>query len=168
MRWELLFADLESRLEVAERVDLDVEIEERTRDERAAVTLAGRLAAHRGGPVRLVLRGGSEVRGAVADVAGSWVLLDVGDGQALVPLAAVAAADGLGHAATVLGEVRLRLTVAAALRELAEAGLAVAVETDGGRWRGIIGAVGADHLDLVTDAGSVAIASAALLAVRAR
>ncbi|WP_062518593.1 hypothetical protein [Demequina silvatica] len=168
MRWELLFADLESRLEAAERADVDVEIEERTRDERASVTLAGRLAAHHGGPVRLVLRGGTEVRGTVADVAGAWVLIDAGDGQVLVPLAAVAAADGLGHAAAVLGEVRRRLTVAAALRELAEPGLAVTVETDGGRWRGYIGAVGADHLDLMTDAGPVAIASAALLSVRAR
>ncbi|WP_062528745.1 hypothetical protein [Demequina rhizosphaerae] len=167
MRWELLFADLESRLEAEERAEVEAEIAERTRDERAAVTLAGRLAAHAGGRVALVLRGGGRVAGAVADLAGAWVLLDTAEGQAVVPLTAVAALDGLGHGSAPLTEVRRRLTLASALRELADSGLPVAVETDGGTWRGVIRAVGADHLDL--DAGGVArtVPLGALLAVRA-
>ncbi|MDN4474891.1 hypothetical protein QQX09_03360 [Demequina sp. SYSU T00192] len=166
MRWELLFADLESRLDAEERADVDAEIAERTRDERAAVVLAGRLAAHAGLPASVVLRGGGRAVGTVADVAGTWVLLDAPDGQAVVPLDAVAAIDGLGHASAPLTEVRRRLSVASALRELAEAGLPVRVETDGGAWRGVIVSVGADHLDLAVDSTMRAVPLGAVVAVR--
>ncbi|WP_062463528.1 hypothetical protein [Demequina soli] len=167
MRWELLFEDLEARIDASERAEVDAQILDRTRDERAAVTLASRLAAQGPVLVRLVLRGGGVVAGAVADVAGAWVLLDTAEGQAVVPLAAVAAAEGLAHAAAPLSEVRRRLTVASALRELAEAGAPVTAETDGGRWAGLIVAVGADHVDLAADGTTVAVPIAALRVVRA-
>ncbi|WP_062297627.1 hypothetical protein [Demequina maris] len=167
MRWELLFADLESRLDVAERAEVDAEIAERTRDERAAVALAGRLAAQAGARVRLVLRGGARATGIVADVAGAWVLLDAADGQVVVPLAAIAAVEGLGHGAAPLTEVRRRLSLASALREVADAGLPVAVESDGGTWRGTIASVGADHLDLVSEGTMRTVPLGAVLAVRA-
>jgi len=168
MRWELLFADLEGRLEAAERATLDAEIAERTHDERAAVSLAARLAGARGAEVALVLRGGRRVVGTVADAAGSWVLLRDGATEVVVPLAAVAAAEALPHRAAALGVVEGRLRVTTALRELAEAGGEVLVETDGGAWAGVVAAVGSDHLDLDGPGGRRAIALASLLAVRSR
>ncbi|SEJ21194.1 hypothetical protein [Demequina mangrovi] len=167
MRWELLFADLEASLDAADRADLDVEIAERTRDERATVPLAGRLLAHPGVAVRLVLHDGAAIEGAVADAAGAWVLLDGAPGQVLVPLAAVSSCEGLGHGATEVGAVRLRMGVGTVLREIAERGDAVSVQTPGGRWHGRVAAVGADHLELASERGMRTVPLAAVLAVRA-
>lgn len=168
MRWEMLFADLEARLAAAERSEVDAEIAERARDERAAVDLAARLAAARGAAVTLVLRGGSRVTGTVADAAGTWVLLEASASDALVPLAAVVAAEGLGHRAAPLGAVERRIGITSALRGLAQARAHVAVETEGGQWQGRIVAVAADHLDLDGFGGPRAVRLAALLVVRAR
>ncbi|WP_062386506.1 hypothetical protein [Demequina iriomotensis] len=165
MRWDLLFADLEAALDATERGDVEAEIAERARDERAQVALAGRALAHVGGDVRIVLADGSVVAGALADAAGSWWLLDCAGGQVLVPCAAIAGIDGLGHAATAVGEVRRRMGLGVVLRELAESGGRVAVDTAAGRWEGVIAAVGADHLDLMART-TRAVPLAAILAVR--
>ncbi|WP_296666184.1 hypothetical protein [Demequina sp.] len=168
MRWELLFADLEARVDAAERADLDVEIAERTRDERAGIELAGRLVHARGESVTVTVRGGARVSGSIADAAGTWVLLATAGGDALVPLVAVAAIEGIGHRASPLTHVETRLPVSSVLRELAETRAAVLVETDGGAWQGRIAAVGSDHLDLDGPGGLRAIPLRAVLVVRAR
>ncbi len=166
MRWELLFADLEGSLIAAERAELDSEIASRTRDERAAVDIASRLAQAAGSDITLVLRGGARVTGRVADAAGSWVLLATTAGDALVPLAGIAAVEGLGHRAATLGAVERRLRITTMLRGLAEARARVVVETDGGAWSGVIAAVGSDHLDLEGPGGTRAIRIDGLLQVR--
>ncbi len=48
MRWEGLFDDLDAQWEAEERRGRDAEVADRTRRERAGVTLHARLAAHRG------------------------------------------------------------------------------------------------------------------------
>lgn len=168
MRWERLFSDLEEHWGAVERAALDAEIAERARDERAAVTLGSRLAAAGDAPVGLVLRDGSRVSGRIADAAGSWVLLDAGAEEVLVPLAAVAAVESLGHRAVELGAVAVRIRMTTVLRSLAEARVDVVVVTDAALWPGVIAAVGADHIDLVSDGRTRAVLLDAILAVRSR
>ena len=69
MRVEALFADLEGRL-VAERErrELDDEVAERTRRERAFVTLSGRLAASVGAQLSLGLLDGVVLSGRLLDL----------------------------------------------------------------------------------------------------
>ena len=131
MRWEGLFADLEGQLAAEERRELDDEVAERTRRERALVTLADRLAGAVGSTVRLGLGAGLHVQGDIADLGDGWVLLrDPATGREhLVPTAAVVTVSALGA----------RVETARAARWSAAGGSVLV---------GTIDAVGADHLDL--------------------
>ncbi|MFZ1486017.1 MAG: hypothetical protein WAS95_08200, partial [Nostocoides sp.] len=62
-RWERLFADLDAAVAADERRELDVEIADRTRAERAKVALAARLAAQRGAELDVRLLAGVRVHG---------------------------------------------------------------------------------------------------------
>lgn len=148
MRWERLFADLEAQLAASHRADLAAEVHERVEAERAAVTMAARLAAHRGRHLTLALVGGDHLRGVVSTVAADWILLEADWGDTLVPLGAVTAAEGLEHRADALGAVESRLKMASALRSLSRTRVRVNVATRGRAYAGVIAAVGEDHLDL--------------------
>ena len=63
MRWEGLFDDLEGQLAAEQRRERDDEVAERTRRERALVTLASRLAAGLGARVGIGLVGGHRLDG---------------------------------------------------------------------------------------------------------
>ena len=90
MRWDRLFADLEGQLAAGERRELDDEVAERTRRERALVPLAERLASAFGSQVVLGLVGGVRVSGVLADLGDGWLLLrPTGGRDLLVPLPAV-------------------------------------------------------------------------------
>lgn len=103
MRWDRLFADLEGQLAAGERRELDDEVAERTRRERALVTLDARLAEALGTPVVVGLvapprADPTRVQGEVLDLGQGWVLLRGGAGRdLLVPLAAVATVTWAGH-----------------------------------------------------------------------
>ena len=75
MRWDQLFADLEAQWEAEARRDLDSEVADRTRRERAAIGVYERLAASVGVEVRLLLRSGEALSGSLADVGRDWLLL---------------------------------------------------------------------------------------------
>ena len=94
MRWEGLFADLEGQLAAEQRRERDDEVAERTRRERALVTLPARLAAAVGAPVRIGLVGGLQVDGDLEDLGEDWVLVRTTTDahEVLVPLAAVVTA----------------------------------------------------------------------------
>ena len=151
MRWEGLFADLEGRLAAEERRELDDEVAERTRRERALVELAARLVAATGSPLRLTLVGGSPLHGELLDVGDGWVLVRAGDSarEVLVPLRAVAAVTALGRESDP-GRVARRFALGSALRVLSRDRATVGVSLLGGGpvLVGTIDAVGADHLDL--------------------
>lgn len=149
MRWERLFADLEGQLAAADRQELDAEVAERVRSAWAEIHLADRLRAVVGQEVTLRLTGGERVTGRCVDAAPEWVVVRDGSGQALVPLAAVAAVSGLSRAvAPPAGEVLRRLGLRHALRALARDRSTVRVVTGGGTFTGTVDRVGADHLDL--------------------
>ncbi len=63
MRWERLFEDLDAQWEAEARRELDEEVSDRTRRERAGVELAERLVATRGHVVAVRLLTGESVEG---------------------------------------------------------------------------------------------------------
>ena len=156
MRWEGLFADLEGRLVAGERRELDDEVAERTRRERALVELASRLVAATGSSLRLTLVGGAPLEGELLDVGAGWLLLrhDGRAGEVLVPLASVASLTALGRESVPAGRVARRFALGAALRALSRDRATVGVTLLGGGpvLVGTIDAVGADHLDLAEHA----------------
>ena len=162
MRWEGLFADLEGQLAAEERRELDDEVAERTRRERALVTLADRLSGAAGSAVRLGLSTGVSVHGQLADLGDGWVLLRTdGTGREhLVPTASVITVSALGARVEAARSAR-RFGLGYALRALSRDRATVALSLAGGGPArtaagsaggavlvGTIDAVGADHLDL--------------------
>ncbi len=150
MRWEGLFADLEGQLAAELRRERDDEVAERTRRERALVTLTARLAAALGTPLRLALVGERQVEGELADLGEDWVLLRAGDGhEVLVPLARVVTLRSLAPQSAPARSAR-RFGLGYALRALSRDRATVVLTLTGGgpRLLGTIDAVGADHLDL--------------------
>lgn len=149
MRWERLFDDLEAQWDAHGRRDLDSEVADRTRRERASVGLFERLAAQRGQPVQVVLLTGSVVVGTVADVGNGWALVEEGGGRgALVHLPAVTAVTGLGTRA-LHEETARRFGFGYALRGLSRDRAVVRLEdTSGLGVTGTIDGVGADACDV--------------------
>lgn len=151
MRWDGLFEDLAAQWEAEQRRDLDDEVADRTRRERAAVSLLDRLAAHRGGRVDIATRHelAPDLSGTVADVGGDWVLLTTSRwGSALLPLLAITAVFGLPSRVVDATAAR-RFGLGYALRALSRDRATVAV-TDTARAvsTGTIDGVGADAIDL--------------------
>src|SRR5690242_17278670 len=151
MRWEGLFADLEGQLAAEQRRERDDEVAERTRRERALVTLAARLAASVGAPVTLGLGGGRRVDGVLQDLGEDWLLVSCGaeHRDVLVPTAALTTLHSLATGSSPVREHR-RFRLGYALRALSRdrATVSVALVGGGAPLLGTIDAVGADHLDL--------------------
>ncbi|HRC40333.1 MAG TPA: hypothetical protein PLK69_02390 [Tetrasphaera sp.] len=148
-RWERLFADLDAAVAADERRELDVEIADRTRAERAKVALAARLAAQRGAELDVRLLAGVRVHGALLDVGADWMLVTPAVGRvALVPLAAVVSMAGLAPRSAPEGVAR-RFGLGYALREISRDRARVQVlDVAGTSSDGTIDVVGADFLDL--------------------
>jgi hypothetical protein len=156
MRWEALFRDLEAQAVGREGEQWRAEVAERTRGERAEVTFAARIAAARTMQVALTLRDGARVGGVVTDSGQDWVLLDDAGRQRVVALAAVAAATGLPARADALTRLEQRLSLARTLRALSRDRVRVRVRA-GVEVVGLIAAVGADHIDVVTEGAASTI-----------
>jgi hypothetical protein len=153
VRWELLFADLEAFAEATERAEFQVDVADRGRAERAALTLADRLRGHLEAELAFRLLGGDVVRGRLLDVGSDWVLLDDGC-QVVLPTAAVIGVEGLSRlAAAPPDELGRRVGVGVVLRRLSRDRAPVRVGLlDGTALTGTIDRVGADHLDLARHA----------------
>ncbi len=101
MRWDRLFDDLQAQLDADGQRELDLEVSDRTRRERARVGLHERLIAHRGLGVELRLVAGHQVSGTVADAGLDWLLVqDHGDQGSLVPFGAIV--EGLVRSRSVM------------------------------------------------------------------
>jgi hypothetical protein len=153
VRWDRLFADLETQLDAAADDELNAEVAERTRREFASTSLDGRLRAAAGRVVELSVAGVGVIIGEVRRVGPGWLLLDVPGGLPAVistrviqaardlPVAtremsaeSVAAQEvGLAHVLRVLARDRTSTTV---------------VMADGATLTGTIDRVGTDYLDL--------------------
>lgn len=148
VRWDRLFDDLEARAAAQSRLELDAEVAERTRLERARITLGERVVGAMGARVSVRLRGGTVVRGRVEDSGDGWMLLVEDSGrQVLVPVASVLGLSGLGRPRD---DTRARrFGLGSAVRGVSRDRRAVLVQdVDGGAVHGTIDVVGADALDL--------------------
>lgn len=149
MRWQQLFADLESQFAAAGAAERGHEVADRTRNERADVTLAAHVWSSRGDPITVELSSGVRVSGTVVDAALSWFLLVSDSRQVLVPLHAVTAVHRANRPWS-QGDVTRKLSLAHALRALARDRTHVLIETTSGAAAGLMGAVGADYCEVVS------------------
>jgi len=160
MRWDRLFDDLQAQLDADGQRELDLEVSDRTRRERAQVGLHERLIAHKGMGVELRLAAGFLVSGTVADAGSDWLLVhDRGDRGSLVPFGAIVAINGLGARAAVGAGLATakRFGLGYALRGLCRDRCVVSLADIGGSVAtGTIDAVGADALDLSEHPADVA------------
>jgi hypothetical protein len=168
VRWDSLFADLQAQWEAELRADDDAEIRDLAEAEAAGTRFADRLRARRGAPLSLRLVDGSDRGGVASDVANEWVLLAEGERRHLVPVRAIALAWPLGGAAPAPGVLERGLGLGHVLRGLAGEGQEVVVSTLGGDHPGLLVRVGADHVDMATPTGILAIPWSALLSVSSR
>jgi hypothetical protein len=135
-------------------LERDAEVAERTRIERSALRLGDRLRGS-GGRVRLLLLGGADVSGAVTDDGDGWVVLADGPDEHLVLLAAVVTAHGLGPADGAPSPLQRRPAASVLRRWCRDRSSALLRTTDGGRYRGLLLAAFADHLDVREPHGAV-------------
>jgi hypothetical protein len=150
MRWEQLFADMEAQLVAGRLADVRAEVAELARAERASVMLSARVRASVGHRLKVRVEGGEHVDGTLVEAAPQWLLLETPPARrALVPLAAVAAIEGLAtDAAPAAGVVESRLGLGQVLRALARDRVEVRLSAGGVELVGRIDRVGADHLDV--------------------
>ena len=152
MRWEALFADLESQLEAAGDLDHELEIRDRERREAALVRLVDRLAGSVGGQVNVQVSG-SVIKGELRAVGVDWLLLGTAPSrESLVPLEAVLTVAGLSRLSRSPGSegaVGAKLRLGYALRLLARdrAGVTVVLR-DGSQVTGTLDRVGSDFVEV--------------------
>lgn len=174
MRWERLFDDLEAQLEAGGQADLEAELRDRSRAERARIRTIDRLRAAVGGTLDLSLRNGRRERGRLLRCGPDWLLLEPEPGrEVVVPLAAVVLLGGLPRAAIEPGSEGLvagRLDLRHVLRAVARDRSRVTLALDGGLVvAGIVLQVGADHLEVSEDGRAVSsqlVPFGALLSLR--
>lgn len=103
MRWETLFADLESQLQAQQAAELREEIAESTRVERARQVLSERLAGYQGMAVTVRLAGRSELCGTLGPVGPDYMCLEDATQQWLIRRIAIQSivvpAQGTGQGA---------------------------------------------------------------------
>jgi len=152
MRWARLFADLEAQLQAEEAGDLASEVASRTRHESGQLTMADRLRAAVGHPVRIRCAGVGDLAGKLQDVGAGWLLLDEGLGrEVLVSLSAVGAVQGLSHLSMAASDtaVTRRLDLRYAIRGLTRDRSPLQVLlTSGETLTGTFDRVGSDFVEL--------------------
>ena len=153
MRWDELFADLESQVAAALDAELSAEVADRVRSENARAGLAERLAGAVGNEVRVTALGGAATTGTLRRTGPDWLLVAEGGGSdVVVPLASVGVVTGLTGAVAPPGGggvVAARLGLGHVLRGIARDRLSVVVDlVDGTSTGGTVQRVGRDHLDL--------------------
>ncbi|PZQ89756.1 MAG: hypothetical protein DI534_08165 [Leifsonia xyli] len=163
MRWDELFADIESQLEHELDAEAQVLAAEEERLRLARLGMRERLLAMGRGaePVTLVLADGETLALRVGSAGRDWIAGEIDLGRrrhlVVVPLASVSAALP-GHGQLELGlaaqesdpvpDLAGRLGLAFVLRDLCRRRVGVELSTRAGRVHGTLDRVGRDHLDL--------------------
>lgn len=166
MDWDVLFDDLQGRLEAAERDEVDEQLADLVEAEAATMGFLDRLRAAVGSRLRVALSTGRALEATLVDCGVDWLLLAADGRQVLLPLNAVRWVAGLSGSAPEPGIVTSTLGLAHAFRALARERVDVVVEVTGGAvLRGVVGRVGRDHLDVIHTAGVATVPYAALVTV---
>lgn len=149
MRWQDLFADLEAQLRHEQQRELDAEVSDRTRRERAEVSWSDRVAAALGATLTISTSVG-DVTGRLDDLGRDWLLLEeTGRRSALLPMSAVLRVAGVGPAVQSDPGMGRRFGLGVALRALSrDRAPVVAHDLSGGQTAGTIDVVGADYLEV--------------------
>ena len=167
VRWDALFADLESRLAAEDRLAFEADVADLTRAEFGALKVLDRLRSHASRELRFRLVDGTELAARPVETGADWVLLGGRPGDTVLPLAAVTWISGLSRAADVPAQAASRLTLSTVLRGLARDRIPVMVWTLGSHpLTGTIDRVGADHIDLALHPQEVARTARAVSEVR--
>ncbi|MGZ4635535.1 hypothetical protein [Oryzihumus sp.] len=159
MRWDRLFEDFEAQLEAERRLDLELEVADRTRRERATRGLQGRLVDLLGCDVDARVAGGARASGVVVQVGQDWVILEAPAAATAVAVASlvpfhalrVLTPGGSGRRGPADGapQVSRRFGLGHALRGLSRDRVAVRLQDIDGRvLTGTIDGVGADLVEL--------------------
>lgn len=152
MRWDLLFDDLSAQMDAAEATELRAEVADRTRRERATVSLLDRLAAAEGLVLTVGVHGVAEpLTGRLDDLGSDWVLLDRGrHGSDLVSVAAVTSVEGLSSRADDRpGVMARRFGLGYVLRRLArDRTPCVLTDVSGAHHTGTPDSVGKDFVEM--------------------
>ncbi len=151
MRWESLFADLDRQFDQLRDAADAADVVEQARHEFGRISLLERLAGSVGAPIGLRLTGDRTVGGTLRRLGPDWLLLtESAVAETLVPLAAVAAIEGLTSATgRPLGTVDSRYDLRLALRAVARDRSPVTIQTTfDTEMSGTIDRVGADFLEV--------------------
>lgn len=154
MRWDRLFDDLAAQLTRDENRELESEVADRTRRERAMLDVHTRMLANVDA-ARVGLRlPGRLITGRLVDVGPDWALVETApERPCLVAVAAVRGITGLGPGARTPSVVAKRFGLGAALRAVSRDRAVVELaDVDGRTVTGTIDVVGADHLELAEHA----------------
>ena len=154
MRWDRLFDDLAAQLAVDEARELEAEVADRTRRERALLDVHTRMLANVEA-ARVGLRlPGRVIAGRLDQRPVRPHIRETAPGRpCLVALAAVRGITGLGPGARTPSVVAKRFGLGAALRAVSRDRAVVELaDVDGRAATGTIDVVGADHLELAEHA----------------
>lgn len=154
MRWEQLFADLDSQFSAWADAEDRAELADRQRHAAGTITITQRLCGAIGTEIRVRTRAGRLLTGIVREVGPDWLLLAATAGEMVIPTSAVAAVTGLVHAtggplSAVAERFALRLVLRGIARDRSPVALGVMGDTE---LYGTIDRVGADFIELAEHA----------------
>lgn len=126
MRWDALFADMESQLASARQLVQDAEVSERLRTDFAAMDLAGRLHRQTGRHLKVDTGPPGTFEGALSHVGRGWIVLDSDRRPTIVALEHAILISGMDRFSTA-DVPPARLGLGSALRGLSRDRAAVQV-----------------------------------------
>lgn len=169
MDFEEIIAGLSHEIAANQAREEREEVAELAEAELVSISIADRLRALEGREVRVASVFGYSLTGVVRQANPSWLLIKDADGEELVLTHAIAVVRGLGRVAPSPTMFETKLGIAHILRRIMRKRGRVRIVVGSQTLAGYIGAVYADHVDLVgleTGEAMVSVAFAHLFSVR--
>lgn len=152
MRWERLLADLSAEMDAATDAELESEVADRTRSERARLRLVDRLRGSIDVDIDIRVNGVGGLSGMLRAVGPDWCVLQAATGDHVVRLGAVLEVRGLAGYSAVPGSegvVAARFTLATVVRRLArDRAVVTLLQVDGRVVTGTVELAGADLVEM--------------------